>query len=106
MKRNQHLLYTVIVKMNYFVKVLFQNGLNVEMNNIRKNKEPEKILNVSYREYIRPFTKVNTENIYLDNAFIQQVNHFIPLFPSPLKHLSSSSMDGPLLSSLILRKHS
>lgn len=43
------------------------------MNNIRKNKDPEKVLNVSYREYIKPFTTVNTENIYLDNAFIQQV---------------------------------
>lgn len=47
-----------------------------EMKNIRKNKEPEKILNVSYREYIKPFTAVNTENIYLDNAFIQQVLFF------------------------------
>ena len=47
------------------------------MKRIRKNKDPDTILNVSYREYIKPFTKVNTENIYLDNAFIQQVFIFL-----------------------------
>ena len=43
------------------------------MKNVQKNKEPEKVINISYAEYIKPYTNVNKENIYLDNAFIQQV---------------------------------
>ena len=38
------------------------------MNNVRRNKDPEQDLNVSHEKYIKPFTTVNTENIYLDNA--------------------------------------
>ena len=50
------------------------------MKNVRRNKEPEKVLNVSYQEMIKPFTRVNTENIYLDNAFIQQPSKASILF--------------------------
>lgn len=45
----------------------------IEMNNVRRNKEPEKILNASYRSFLKSYTRDNTENIYLDNAYIQQV---------------------------------
>lgn len=50
------------------------------MKNVRRNKDPEKILNVSYRDLLKPFTLVNTENIYLDNAFIQQPSKASILF--------------------------
>ena len=43
------------------------------MNNVRRNKEPDKILNASYRSFLKSYTRDNTENIYLDNAYIQQV---------------------------------
>ena len=43
------------------------------MKNVRRNKDPEQDINVSYQEFIKQFTTVNTENIYLDNAYIQQV---------------------------------
>ena len=43
------------------------------MKNVRRNKDPEQDINVSYQEFIKQFTLVNTENIYLDNAYIQQV---------------------------------
>ena len=47
-------------------------GVIAEMNNVRRNKDPEQDLNVSYEKYIKPFTTVNTENIYLDNAYIKE----------------------------------
>ncbi len=47
--------------------------LPIEMNNVRRNKEPDKILNASYRSFLKSYTRDNTENIYLDNAYIQQV---------------------------------
>ena len=50
------------------------------MKNVRRNKEPEKVLNVSYQEFLKPFTRVNTENIYLDNAYIQQPSKASILF--------------------------
>ncbi|KAK8796767.1 hypothetical protein WA588_000894 [Blastocystis sp. NMH] len=51
-----------------------------KMNNVRRNKDPEQDLNVSYEKYIKPFTTVNTENIYLDNAYIQQSSQTSILF--------------------------
>ena len=57
-----------------YMKVIFTFDVDeVEMKNVQKNKEPEKVINISYAEYIKPYTNVNKENIYLDNAFIQQV---------------------------------
>ncbi|KAK8830327.1 hypothetical protein WA577_006014, partial [Blastocystis sp. JDR] len=43
-----------------------------KMNNVRRNKEPDKILNTSYQSFLKSYTAENTENIYLDNAYIQQ----------------------------------
>lgn len=76
------------------------------MKKIRKNKDPDTILNVSYREYIKPFTKVNTENIYLDNAFIQQVFIFLLYLNFSLfKLLFLFSVAGILLLFHIPKKH-
>ena len=76
------------------------------MKRIRKNKDPDTILNVSYREYIKPFTKVNTENIYLDNAFIQQVFIFLLYLNFSLfKLLFLFSVAGILLLFHIPKKH-
>ena len=92
---------------NYYVKVLYlENNIRIEMKKIRKNKDPDTILNVSYREYIKPFTKVNTENIYLDNAFIQQVFIFLKFFNSSLfKQLCLFLVAGILLLFHIQKKH-
>lgn len=92
---------------NYYVKVLYlDNNIRLEMKKIRKNKDPDTILNVSYREYIKPFTKVNTENIYLDNAFIQQVFIFLLYLNFSLfKLLYLFSVAGILLLFHIPKKH-
>ena len=89
------------------MKVLYlENILRIEMKKIRKNKDPDTILNVSYREYIKPFTKVNTENIYLDNAFIQQVFIFLLYLNSSLfKQLYLFSVAGILQLFHIPKKH-
>lgn len=67
-----------------------------EMNNVRRNKDPEQDLNVSYEKYIKPFTTVNTENIYLDNAYIQQVRFLVHLYRSRRRRPFSSSTAGRL----------
>ena len=67
-----------------------------EMNNVRRNKDPEQDLNVSYEKYIKPFTTVNTENIYLDNAYIQQVGSFTRVHRSHRRRPFFSSTAGPL----------
>ena len=66
------------------------------MNNVRRNKDPEQELNVSYEKYIKPFTTVNTENIYLDNAYIQQVGFLTSIHRSRPRRRFSSSTAGPL----------
>ena len=67
-----------------------------EMNNVRRNKDPEQDLNVSYEKYIKPFTTVNTENIYLDNAYIQQVSSPPCVHRSRRRRPFSSSTAGRL----------
>lgn len=52
--------------------------LSVEIRNIRQNKAPEQEMYVSYKDDLKPFTAVNTENIYLDNSYIQQVCYPYP----------------------------
>ena len=69
-----------------------------KMNNVRRNKEPEKILNVSYRDILKQFTAYNTENIYLDNAYIQQVAHCVNSDSSHHKRPSSTLTAGLLRS--------
>ena len=64
------------------------------MKNVRRNKDPEQDINVSYQEFIKQFTTVNTENIYLDNAYIQQVRKEIGCFCSHLKLRFCSSIVG------------
>ena len=49
------------------------------MNNVRRNKEPDKILNTSYQSFLKSYTAENTENIYLDNAYIQQAESLFPM---------------------------
>ena len=71
-------------------------GVIAEMNNVRRNKDPEQDLNVSYEKYIKPFTTVNTENIYLDNAYIQQVGLFVHVHRSHHRRPFSSSTAGLL----------
>ena len=70
-------------------------GVIAEMNNVRRNKDPEQDLNVSYEKYIKPFTTVNTENIYLDNAYIQQVTSASFVHRSRRRRPFSSSTAGP-----------
>ena len=50
------------------------------MKNVRRNKDPEQDINVSYQEFIKQFTTVKTENIYLDNAYIQQVRNEVMIY--------------------------
>ena len=80
--RRQPLSWTAMTAMKNrcCTEVEFLSKFELEMNSVRRNKEPEKVLNVSYRDLLKPFTDYNTENIYLDNAYIQQSSKASILF--------------------------